>query len=446
MKKRQPTDTLCGFAHNASEVLVTRTAITNATIVTVDAHDTVIHGGTIVIADNTIVEVLPAGMGPATPCDHTIDAGGGIVMPGLINAHTHLAMTAFRGFADDVDLQDFLGKLFPAEAKIMSDRHVRVGVRAAFAEAMLSGCTAALDMYWHSDASIEEAVNAGFRLQTGPIFIGSNGPDNVPFEQRLSNANASKPHSWILAHGTYTMDPTQLAAVGELATSKGARFHIHASENAGEVADVQGRYGRTPVELLDDHGLLRDGTVLAHAVVLTDAEIARLAETHTAVAHCPSSNMKLASGFCRVPELLAAGVTVGLGTDGPSSSNDLDMFTAMRVAALIHKGNRLDPTIRPASSILRMATMGSAMALGIDQLVGSIEVGKKADLVRLDPSSPSLTPIYDPISAVVYAASRADVVDVWIDGQAVVRNRTCTTIDLNRVLSDLRDEGRAINE
>ena len=423
---------------------MTRTAITNATIVTVDANDSVIHGGTIVISDDTIAEVLPAGVAPMSAIDHTVDAAGGIVMPGLINAHTHLAMTAFRGFADDVDLQDFLGKLFPAEAKIMSDRHVRVGVRAALAEAMLSGCTAALDMYWYPDASIDEAHKSGFRLQTGPLFIGSDGPDNIPFTQRLSNANNSAPHSWILAHGTYTMDPTQLAAAGELAVDEGARFHIHASENAGEVSDVQGRYGRTPVELLDDNGLLRAGTVLAHAVVLTDAEITRIAQTGTAIAHCPSSNMKLASGFCRVTELLAAGVTVGLGTDGPSSSNDLDMFTAMRVAALIHKGNRLDPTAIPATTVLRMATMGSATALGIDDLVGSIEVGKKADLVRLDPSSPSLTPVYDPISTIVYAASRADVVDVWIDGNAVVKNRTCTTIDVDAVLADLRDEARAI--
>jgi 5-methylthioadenosine/S-adenosylhomocysteine deaminase len=425
---------------------VTRTAITNATIVTVDANDSVITNGSIVIDGDVISEVLPAGATPASAVDHTIDAGGGIVMPGLINAHTHLAMTAFRGFADDVDLQDFLGKLFPAEAKIMSDRHVRVGVRAAFAEAMLSGCTSALDMYWHADASLEEATKAGFRLQAGAIFIGSNGPDNIPFEQRLTNVKASTPHSWIMAHGTYTMDPEQLAEVGELAATEGARFHIHASENAGEVADVQGRYGRTPVELLDDKGLLRSGTVLAHAVVLSDAEIARLAETQTAVAHCPSSNMKLASGFCRVPEFLAAGVTVGLGTDGPSSSNDLDMLAAMRVAALIHKGNRLDPTVLPAAAILRMATMGSAAALGIEQLVGSIEVGKSADLVRLDPSSPSLTPVYDPISTIVYAASRADVVDVWIDGVAVVQNRTCTTLNLDAVLRDLRAEGLAITQ
>ena len=423
---------------------MTRTAITNALIVTVDANDSVLNGGTIVLTDDIITEVLASGDAPTSPVDVTIDAQGGIVMPGLVNAHTHLAMTAFRGFADDVDLQDFLGRLFPAEAKIMSDRHVRIGVRAAFAESFLSGCTSALDMYWYPEASLEEADLAGFRLQSGPLFIGVDGPDQIPFPQRVENANASSPHSWILAHGTYTMDPEQLAVVGELASAQGARFHIHASENEGEVNDVQNRFGRTPVELLDDHGMLGPGTVLAHAVVLSDTEIARLAETSTAVAHCPSSNMKLASGFCRVPELLAAGVTVGLGTDGPSSSNDLDMFAAMRVAALIHKGNRLDPTVLPASSILRMATMGSATALGIDHLVGSIEVGKKADLVRLDPSSPSLTPIYEPISSIVYAASRGDVVDVWCDGRLVVSDRTCTTINLPEVLDDLRAESVAI--
>ena len=423
---------------------MSRTAITNATIVTVDAQNSVIQDGTIVIDGEFISEILPNGTEVSAAVDAVIDAQGGIVMPGLINAHTHLAMTAFRGFADDVDLQDFLGRLFPAEASIMSDRHVRVGVRAAFAEALLSGCTSALDMYWYPESSQQEAESVGFRLQTGPIFIGSNGPDNVAFDQRLANANKSVPHSWILAHGTYTMDPDQLAAVGELATNESARFHIHASENHGEVDDVRSRYGRTPVELLDDHNLLRPGTVLAHAVVLSDDEIARVAATGTAVAHCPNSNMKLASGFCRVPELIAAGVTVGLGTDGPSSSNDLDMFNAMRVAALIHKGNRLDPTAVPATTVLRMATMGSAQALGIDHLVGSLEVGKRADVVRLDPLSPSLTPSYDPISTIVYAASRADVLDVWVNGAALVQNRTCTTIDLPSVLADLRAEAIAI--
>lgn len=423
---------------------VTRTALTHATIVTVDADDSVIDDGTIMITGDTITDVLPAGHGPLSDVDRVVDAQGGIVMPGLINAHTHLAMTPFRGFADDVDLQAFLAALFPAEAAIMSERHVRVGARAAFLEALLSGTTAALDMYWFPESCAAESRAAGFRLQNGPIFIGSEGPDRIAFGERLARAEATTPHDWIIAHGTYTMDPEQLAAVGELAKRSSARFHIHAAENASEVEDVTTRYGRRPVELLDDHGLLREGTVLAHAVVLTDAEIDRIADTGAAIAHCPSSNMKLASGFCRVVDLLEAGVTVGLGTDGPSSSNDLDMFTAMRLAALVHKGNRLDPTALPASTILRMATMGSARALGIDHLVGSIEVGKRADLARLDPDSPSLVPSYDPASSIVYAASRADVVDVWVDGAQVVQDRHCLTIDKTAALRDLRAEAIAI--
>ena len=240
------------------------------------------------------------------------------------------------------------------------------------------------------------------------------------------------------------MSPDELAVVGELAARIGARFHIHASENAAEVATVRERYGRTPVELLDDVGLLRPGTVLAHAVVLNDAEVARIAATETAVAHCPLSNMKLASGVCRVPDLLAAGATVGLGTDGTASSNDLDLFMAMRVAAVLHKGVRLDAELLPARQVLRMATIDAARALGIDHLVGSIEVGKRADLVRLDPHSPSLTPSYDAASTVVYSAARADVLDVWVNGRQVVRGRECTTIDVPATLAEVRTIQREV--
>ena len=226
--------------------------------------------------------------------------------------------------------------------------------------------------------------------------------------------------------------------MGELARRTGARFHIHASENDSEVSDVRARYGRTPVELLDDHGLLGPTTLLAHAVVLNDDEVARLGETRTAVAHCPLSNMKLASGVCRVPDLLAAGATVGLGTDGCASSNDLDLFIGMRMAALLHKGVRKDATLLPAPAVLRMATIGSAQALGIGDIVGSIEVGKRADIVRLDPDSPSLTPSFEAASTIVYAASRGDVVDVWVNGRQVVDNRVLTTIDLPATLTALR--------
>lgn len=423
---------------------MTTTAITDATIVTVDAADRVLTG-TVVVTDDRITEILPAGQRPTTAIDHSIDARGGILLPGLVNAHTHLAMTLFRGYADDVDLQSFLDRLIPKETEVLSEEHVRTGARLAFLESLRSGCTTALDMYWWPLATLDEAERAGFRLQAGPIFIGFDGPDRTPWPRRLTDARATAPHRWIFAHGTYTMDPQQLAEVAALVDDLGTRFHIHACETAHEVADVRARFGRSPIELLDEVGLLRPGTVLAHAVVLDDAEIVRLAETGTAIAHCPASNMKLASGFCRVPELRAAGVTVGLGTDGPSSSNDLDMFGAMRTAALIHKGERLDPTALPAAAVLRMATIDGARALGLDDQIGSIEVGKQADLVLLDADSPSLNPVYDPISSIVYAASRGDVTDVWVGGRRVVDARTCTTIDLAQTLADARAEAGVIS-
>lgn len=424
---------------------MTTTAITNATVVTVDAEGSVLEGATVIVEGATITAVLPEGSGPPTGADVVVDAAGGIVHPGLVNAHTHLAMTPFRGYADDLDLQAFLDRLLPAEGRMLSAEHVRIGARLAHLEALTSGTTSALDMYWWSDESLAEAQRSGLRLAAGPIFIGFEGPDHTAFDRRLERARTSAPHAWLFAHGTYTMDPGQLRAVVDLAAELGTRFHIHASENHSEVDDVRARFGRSPIELLDDVGALRPGTVLAHAVVLDDDEVGRIAETGTAVAHCPSSNLKLASGVCRVPELLAAGVTVGLGTDGPSSSNDLDMYIAMRMAGLIHKGLRGDATTMPAHAIVRMATLDGARALGIDHLVGSIEVGKRADLVLLDAASPSLVPVFDPHSAIAYSASRADVTDVWVDGRRVVERRRCVTIDADSTLRAVRDEAARID-
>lgn len=424
---------------------MTTTAIRNATVVTLDVEDTVLEGATVVVEGADIVEILPSGTSSSRSIATEIDAGGGLLHPGLVNAHTHLAMTLFRGYADDLHLQDFLDRLLPAESRVLSADHVRIGSRLAHVELLRAGGTSALDMYWWPEVSLDEATRSGLRLQSGPIFIGFDGPDATAFDARLERALSTGPHEWMFAHGTYTMDPQQLREVGDLAREVGARFHIHASENRSEVDDVRGRFGRTPIELLDDAGLLRPGTVLAHAVVLHDDEVARLAETGTAVAHCPCSNMKLASGVCRVPELHAAGVTVGLGTDGPSSSNALDMYAAMRSAALVHKGTRLDPTLLPASDVLRMATIEGARALGIDHLVGSIEVGKRADLVLLDSHSPSMNPVFDPYSAIVYAASRADVTDVWVDGRHVVAGRHCTSVDVLAAVRDARVEARRID-
>lgn len=423
-------------------------SIHHATVVTVDDDGRVLHDATVTVTDGVITGVMarnaPAAGTPSHPGNEQIDARGAIVMPALINAHTHLAMTMFRGFADDMDLQGFLDRLFPVEARVLTADTVRLGARLAFAESFRAGCTTALDMFWWPEITMDEATSTGFDVQAGPVFIGFPGPDRTPFDERIRRARQAARHDWVLAHGTYTMQPGELDQVGRLAQEHGARFHIHAAENQSEVDDVRSRHGCSPVELLDRYGLLRPGTVLAHAVVLTDAEIARIAETGTAVAHCPLSNLKLASGVCRVPDLLAAGVTIGLGTDGSASSNDLDLFIAMRVAALLQKGTHLDARLLPAAQVLRMGTIDAARALGIDRHTGSIEVGKRADLVMLDAESTALTPAYDPVSAIVYSASRADVTDVWSAGRRVVRNRTCTTIDVPSTLAAIRILQRSI--
>jgi len=411
-----------------------RTAITHATVITMDDERRVLTDATILLEGDRIIEV--GASSPAAPANAAIiDVGGGIVLPGLINTHCHAAMTLYRGQADDRSLQDFLAKLLPLEGATATEAHLAAGARLAVAEMLRSGTTTALDMYWHPEVSSAVAAEGGLRLVTGPIFIGGVGPDHLDFKARLAAAEAAVPAGWTMAHGTYTMSVAELEAVGHLAAAGPTRFHIHAAENQAEVDQVVATTGRRPVELLDELGLLGPTTVLAHAVALTDDEVARLGATRTAVAHCPMSNMKLASGVCRVADLQAAGATVALGTDGASSSNDLDLFGAMRAAALLAKVSSLDPTALSAQRVLEMATIEGAAALGLDPDLGSIAVGKLADLVLLDPASPSLNPVVDPISAVVYAASRADVTDVWVGGDHVVAKRQLQHIDLSAAIS-----------
>ncbi|MEI8405092.1 MAG: amidohydrolase [Actinomycetes bacterium] len=415
-----------------------RTVIHNATVLTADAADRVLVDASVVIEGSVIVAIVDGGRPDPQPGEVVIDAGAGIVMPGLVDVHSHLPMTLFRGLADDRDLQAFLGRLLPLEAATLTPAVVAAGGRLAMAEMLGAGVTTALDMYWYPEVTAEVAAAAGLRLATGPLFIGGEAPDHERFADRVAAYSASGPHDWTMVHGTYTMSVGELEEAAGLAAAAGSRLHLHAAENQAEVDQVLAVTGRRPVELLDHLGLLGPTTVLAHAVVLTDDEVARLGATATAVAHCPLSNMKLASGICRVVDLLAAGATVGLGTDGPSSSNDLDLFAAMRVAGLLAKVASLDPSALTAHQVFKMATIEGARTLGLEAVTGSIEVGKEADLIRLDPSSPSLTPAFDPVSAVVYAASRADVVDVWVAGERVVADRRHTTLDLEAVLSEVR--------
>jgi 5-methylthioadenosine/S-adenosylhomocysteine deaminase len=372
-------------------------------------------------------------------------------MPGMINAHTHMGMTLFRGLGDDMNLEDFLGRLMPAEIAVLSHDAVVAGTELAALESLLGGITTALDMYYLPDAAIEVAARSGMRIHCGPNLLESDGPEPLPFAKRMTWANEwltdapkreqefSLPNgfdslNWLSPHSTYLLGEDHLNQISTLAKQHGAHIHVHASETVGEMSLVSKRHdGRTPIKVLADTDLLSNA-VLAHGVHVNDSDIAMIAQHGATVTHCPASNYKLASGTARIVELHKQGVNVALGTDGPASGNDIDMWLAMRLAGYVQKTAASDPTVLPALDVLRMATINGAKALHIDHLVGSLEVGKYADLVVLDAFSPSLTPVFDPHVAIVAAAGRGDVCHVVVHGQVVVRDRKALNINASAVV------------
>ena len=424
------------------------TVISADWVITVDPDDRVLSDGAVVVDEGRITAIGERAALLAAHADAThVALGPHALIPGLINAHTHLGMTMFRGLADDRDLQSFLDRLLPTEAKVVDAARVGVATRAAALESVTGGVTSALDMYYFAEAGIAAADEVGLRMFGGPVLLDQPGPDDRRIEQAarwLDGGSAHTPLRPMLGpHSTYLASPELLAMVGELRETHDAILHIHASETSDEVDTVRAARGRTPIEHLDDLGLLGPFTVLAHGVHLSDDEIARIAATGATVAHCPASNLKLAAGIARVPELLAAGANVALGTDGAASSNDLDMFAAMRLAALLHKGVAGDPTATPAHTVLRMATLHGATALGLDDRLGSIEVGKLADLVAVDLDRAHTRPVYDPISTLVYAAGRGDVRHVWVGGERIVEDGRSLRVEHGQVVEEL--EGLAVD-
>ncbi|SHI31306.1 amidohydrolase [Streptomyces sp. 3214.6] len=416
-------------------------------VLTMDDAGTVVRDGAVAVHEGEILAVGPADeLRERHTAVEEIDADGCLVLPGLVNTHTHLAMTLLRGRADDVTLQGFLERVLTWEAELLAPKNVAAAVRLAVAESVRAGVTSALDMYWFHEAAEQAAREAGWRLHTGPTFMDvPEPPDGIAYEDRLAWArrdlaargaagNGYRPV--VFAHSAYTLSPGQLTEVFALAREFGALVHIHAAENATEVATVEVKYGKRPVELLDSLGLLGPDVLLAHAVDLTGPEIAALARTGTAVAHCPVSNLKLGCGIAPVPRLRRAGVTVGLGTDGAVSSNSLDVLGAVRQAALVHKAGG-DPTAVGAEQAVRMATIEGARALGLGERLGSLEAGKRADLIVLDLDAPHLRPRHDPWSTLAYAAHSADVRDTVVDGRVLMRGRTLTTLDEPAVIADL---------
>ncbi|UUU27921.1 amidohydrolase [Streptomyces sp. DSM 40750] len=415
-------------------------------VLTVDETGTLVRNGAVAVREGEIVALgQTEELGRACAAAETVDAAGCLVVPGLVNAHTHLAMTLLRGRADDVTLQGFLERVLRWETELLSPKNVAAAVRGAIAESLRAGVTSALDMYWFHEAAERVAREAGRRLHTGPSFMDVPDPaDGRAYEERLEWARrdladrSRRPGTRpvLFAHSACTLNPDQVIEIAALAREFGALLHIHAAENATEVATVEVRYGKRPVELLDSLGILGPDLLLAHAVDLTGPEITALARTGTSVAHCPVSNMKLGCGIAPVPRLPSAGVTVGLGTDGAVSSNSLDVLGAVRQAAMVHKAAG-DPTAVGAEQAVSMATIEGARALGLGDHLGSLEPGKRADLIVLDLGGPHLRPRHDPWSTLAYAAHSADVRDTVVEGRVLMRDRVLTTLDEAAVLADL---------
>ena len=428
-----------------------RIAVINAQIVTVDKQGSVIDDGSLVVGADGAIRAIASGQLEHTAAE-VIDARGAIVMPGLINTHTHLGMTLFRGLGDDMSLEDFLARLMPAEIKVLNYDAVHAGTELAALESLLGGITTSLDMYYLPDAALVVAKTSGMRIQTGPNFLESDGPEPLKFNDRLTWAEKwlEAPRDelgstgWVAPHSTYLLGEDQLRTLAALAAKHEARIHVHAAETVGEMQLVANRHGgRTPIQVLNDTNLLRR-SVLAHGVHLSDEDIQLIALNAATVVHCPASNYKLASGTARILDLHRAGVNVALGTDGPASGNDIDLWIAIRLAGYIQKTVAKNPAVLPALEIVRMATINGARALQLDHLIGSLEVGKRADLIVLDADSPSLTPNFNPHTTIATSVTRADVVHVLVDGKVVVRDRKCLTIDHKSAVSAVKALGKQV--
>jgi len=419
--------------------------VTNGIVLTLDAGDTKIINGAVAIAKDTITAVGPADEFGDWSVSQVIDANGGIIMPGLINSHTHAAMTCFRGLADDLQLMTWLNDhIFPAEAKL--DEHkVFWGTLLACAEMIMSGTTCFCDMYLYEDAVARAAKEAGVRAVVGEVLYDFDSPNYGPIEkgfeytQTLIDTWKGDPLVSIAVepHSTYLCAPELLKKAFNLAQAFNLPLVIHLAESKSEVEQIRKRYGRTPVEHLVELDVLAPNVLACHCVELTPNDITLLQRSDVKVAHNVESNMKLASGVAPIPCLLKEGICVGLGTDGCASNNDLDLFLEMDTVAKLHKVKTLDPTAMDARTVLRMATIQGARALGLDESIGSLEKGKKADLIIIDTHKPHLTPMYNPVSHLVYAAMGSDVRTSIINGAIVMEDGHLKTINLKSVMNNI---------
>lgn len=367
------------------------------------------------------------------------------LIPGLVNAHCHAAMTLMRGLADDLPLMTWLNEhIWPAEGALISPAYVTDGVELAAAEMLLGGTTAVNDQYFFPEAAVEVYRRMGMRAAIGLILLEFPTPYARNADEYLSRGLALADqltgdpllHPCFAPHAPYTVSDDSFRRIRTYADQMGLRVHVHVHETAFEVEDAVRQHHERPLARLKRLGFMGPDLTAVHMTQLTPGEIEDLARHNVVVAHCPESNLKLASGFCPVGDLLRAGVALAIGTDGSASNNDLDMFGEMRTAALLAKGVTLDPQVMDAATALSCATLGGARAIGLESRIGSIEVGKRADLAAVDFGTLRLAPVYNPLSHLVYAASRNDVSDVWVDGVRRVRERTLVGVDTERLMAN----------
>ena len=407
-----------------------------------DHHSIAVHGG-------KIVEVLPtANVAQKYRATETVDLKQHAIIPGLVNAHTHAAMSLFRGLADDLPLMDWLNHhIWPAEAKWVSPDFVRDGTELAVAEMLKSGTTCFSDMYFFPDVTARVCHDAGMRACIGLIMIdfpsawAQNADEYLHKGLKLHDElrNSELVSTAFAPHAPYTVSDAPFEKIRMYADELDIPIHMHVHETAHEVDAGMKQYGMRPLARLVNLGILGPRLIAVHMTQLLPAEIELLAQANVSVVHCPESNLKLASGFCPVQTLLKAKVNVALGTDGAASNNNLDMLEEMRIAALLAKGASQDATAVPAHTALRMATLNGAKALGIEARTGSLTAGKAADIAAIDLSAISSQPVYDPVSQIVYTATRDQVSDVWVNGRHLLAKHQLTSLDE----AALRDKAQA---
>ena len=425
------------------------TLVVGGTILTMEPGSEPIPDGAIAIADGRIAAVgLAEDLLEHAPTGQVVNAGGCLILPGLVNTHSHLAMSLLRGLADDLPLMDWLeNHIWPAEKTHMNREAVRLGTELAVAEQLLAGVTTTTDMYFFGNEVAAVLAEAGMRGVIAESLIDfatprCKTPDEMMEKQR-ELAQEYRDHPLITpsiaAHAPYSVSASNLVKEAELAEELGITFQIHLSETRWEVEKLIEEKGRSPVGYLADLGVLSERTVAAHCVHVSPEDIETLVEFEVGVAHNPVSNLKLASGVAPIPTMVEAGVKLGIGTDGAASNNTLDLLRDMQLASLLHKGVFGDPTVLPARSMIEMATIGGARVLGLDAEIGTLTEGKQADMVCFSVDGPHATPVFDPWSHLVYAARSSDVRHVLVHGKLVVGNRNLNTMDQERIESQAWD-------